>query len=352
RNEPNDPAQRTQRPPRNEPNDPPQRNEPNDPAPTNPTTHRNEPNDPAPAGPTTQRSEPPNDPPQRTQRPTATNPTTQRNEPNDPTQRTQRPTATNPTTQRNEPNDPTQRPTTLFFPWGEVLNAVNAVGRVTRNVTEIRWKFSDLRVSVKKKAAQDKKYAGGTEEEREPTPGPSGARFTATGSCFREEFMFRPVQEKDDSITLILNEDIQEHDITVPIVHLEPETSAPTNIPGISSSGTYEVETCSSSNTRQPIAATTEQRSRSSTPSATAVRSTVTGDSTDEMGSSPMPSTIRSGRRPRTSSARKDEDLLREMLRVQTQMRDSFLQLVANTECIASAMLCIARVMQSKNPIQ
>ncbi|XP_042210295.1 uncharacterized protein LOC121874440 [Homarus americanus] len=164
--------------------------------------------------------------------------------------------------------------------------------------------------------------------------------------------MFRPVQEKDDSITLILNEDIQEHDITVPIVHLEPETSAPTNIPGISSSGTYEVETCSSSNTRQPIAATTEQRSRSSTPSATAVRSTVTGDSTDEMGSSPMPSTIRSGRRPRTSSARKDEDLLREMLRVQTQMRDSFLQLVANTECIASAMLCIARVMQSKNPIQ
>ncbi|XP_042205567.1 uncharacterized protein LOC121854992, partial [Homarus americanus] len=236
--------------------------------------------------------------------------------------------------------------------WGEVLNAVNAVGRVTRNVTEIRWKFSDLRVSVKKKAAQDKKYAGGTEEEREPTPGPSGARFTATGSCFREEFMFRPVQEKDDSITLILNEDIQEHDITVPIVHLEPETSAPTNIPGISSSGTYEVETCSSSNTRQPIAATTEQRSRSSTPSATAVRSTVTGDSTDEMGSSPMPSTIRSGRRPRTSSARKDEDLLREMLRVQTQMRDSFLQLVANTECIASAMLCIARVMQSKNPIQ
>ncbi|XP_042221779.1 nuclear apoptosis-inducing factor 1-like isoform X2 [Homarus americanus] len=206
--------------------------------------------------------------------------------------------------------------------WGEVLNAVNAVGRVTRNVTEIRRKFSDLRVSVKKKAAQDKKYAGGTEEEREPTPGPSGARFTA--SCFREEFMFRLVQEKDDSITLILNEDIQEHDITVPIVHLEPETSAPTNIPGFSSSGTYEVETCSSSNTRQPIAATTEQRSRSSTPSATAVRSTVTGDYTDELGSSPMPSTIRSGRRPRTSSARKDEDLLREMLRVQTQMRDSF----------------------------
>ncbi|KAG7155299.1 hypothetical protein Hamer_G026511, partial [Homarus americanus] len=79
-----------------------------------------------------------------------------------------------------------------------------------------------------------------TEEEREPTPGPSGARFTA--SCFREEFMFRLVQEKDDSITLILNEDIQEHDITVPIVHLEPETSAPTNIPGFSSSGTYEVE--------------------------------------------------------------------------------------------------------------
>ncbi|XP_042210216.1 uncharacterized protein LOC121858040 [Homarus americanus] len=170
-----------------------------------------------------------------------------------------------------------------------------------------------LRVSVKKKAAQDKKYAGGTgggpqieitytaiedailqlldpvsihgipgdveseepinEEEREPTPGPSGARFTA--SCFREEFMFRPVQEKDDSITLILNEDIQEHDITVPIVHLEPETSAPTNIPGFSSSGTYEVETYSSSNTRQPIAATTEQRSKYSTPSATAVRSTV-----------------------------------------------------------------------------
>ncbi|KAG7161442.1 hypothetical protein Hamer_G029665, partial [Homarus americanus] len=191
-----------------------------------------------------------------------------------------------------------------------------------------------------------------TEEEREPTPGPSGARFTATGSCFREEFMFRPVQEKDDFITCILNEDIQEHDITVPIVHLEPETSAPTNIPGFSSSGTYEVETCSSSNTRQPIAATTEQRSRSSTPSATAVRSTVTGDSTGEMGSPPMPSTSRSGRRPRTSSARKDEDLLREMLRVQTQMSDSFLQLVANTECIASAMLCIARVMQSKNPIQ
>ncbi|KAG7165326.1 hypothetical protein Hamer_G007131 [Homarus americanus] len=131
----------------------------------------------------------------------------------------------------------------------------------------------------------------------------------------------------------------------------EPETSAPTNIPGFSSSGTYEVETCSSSNTRQPIAATTEHRSRSSTPSATAVRSTVTGDYTDEMGSSPMPSTSRSGRRPRTSSARKDEDL-REMLRVQTQMRDSFLQLVANTECIASAMLCIAKVMQSKNPIQ
>ncbi|XP_042243324.1 myb/SANT-like DNA-binding domain-containing protein 4 [Homarus americanus] len=26
--------------------------------------------------------------------------------------------------------------------WGEVLNAVNAVGRVTRNVTEIRRKFS------------------------------------------------------------------------------------------------------------------------------------------------------------------------------------------------------------------
>ncbi|XP_042206310.1 uncharacterized protein LOC121855439 [Homarus americanus] len=236
--------------------------------------------------------------------------------------------------------------------WGEVLNAVNAVGRVTRNVTEIRRKFSDLRVSVKKKAAQDKKYAGGTEEEREPTPGPSGAWFTATGSCFREEFMFRPVQEKDDFITCILNEDIQEHDITVPIVHLEPETSAPTNIPGFSSSGTYVVETCSSSNTRQPIAATTEQRSRSSTPSATAVRSTVIGDSTDEMGSPPMPSTSRSGRRPRTSSARKDEDLLREMLRVQTQMSDSFLQLVANTECIASAMLCIARVMQSKNPIQ
>ncbi|XP_042213537.1 uncharacterized protein LOC121863134, partial [Homarus americanus] len=237
--------------------------------------------------------------------------------------------------------------------WGEVLNEVNAVGRVTRNVTEIRRKFSaDLRVSVKKKAAQDKKYAGGTEEEREPTPRPSGARFTATGSCFREKFMFRPVQEKDDSITRILNEDIQEHDITVPIVHLEPETSAPTNIPGFSSSGTYEVETCSSSNARQPIAATKEQRSRSSTPSATAVRSTVTGDYTDEMDSSPMPSTNSSGRRPRTSSARKDEDLLREMLRVQTQMRDSFLQLVAHTECIASAMLCIAKVMQSKNPIQ
>ncbi|KAG7165532.1 hypothetical protein Hamer_G023540, partial [Homarus americanus] len=214
---------------------------------------------------------------------------------------------------------------------------------------------------VKKKAAQDKNYVGGTgggpqieitytaieeavlqlldpasihgipgnleseelidEEEREPTPGPSGARFTASYS--REEFMFRPIQEKYDSITLILNEDIQEHDITVPIVHLEPETSAPTNIHEFSSFRTYEVERCSSSKTRQPIAATTEQRSRSHTPSATADMSTVSGDCTDGLGSSPIPSTIRSGRRPRTTSARKDEDFLPEMLRVQTQMRDS-----------------------------
>ncbi|XP_042228265.1 uncharacterized protein LOC121870500 [Homarus americanus] len=135
--------------------------------------------------------------------------------------------------------------------------------------------------------------------------------------------MFRPIQEKYDSITLILNEDIQEHDITVPIVHLEPETSAPTNIHEFSSFRTYEVERCSSSKTRQPIAATTEQRSRSHTPSATADMSTVSGDCTDGLGSSPIPSTIRSGRRPRTTSARKDEDFLPEMLRVQTQMRDS-----------------------------
>ncbi|KAG7170500.1 t-SNARE domain-containing protein 1-like 3 [Homarus americanus] len=40
--------------------------------------------------------------------------------------------------------------------WGEVLNAVNAVARFPRNVVEVRRKFSDLRVSVKKKAAQDK----------------------------------------------------------------------------------------------------------------------------------------------------------------------------------------------------
>ncbi|KAG7165533.1 hypothetical protein Hamer_G023541, partial [Homarus americanus] len=51
-----------------------------------------------------------------------------------------------------------------------------------------------FRVSVKKKAAQDKNYVGGTEEERAQTPGPSGARFTAIHSS--EESMFRTVQEK------------------------------------------------------------------------------------------------------------------------------------------------------------
>ncbi|KAG7154047.1 hypothetical protein Hamer_G027666 [Homarus americanus] len=44
------------------------------------------------------------------------------------------------------------------------------------------------------------------EEEREQTPGPSGARFTAIHSI--EESMFRTVQEKEDSLTILLTEDI------------------------------------------------------------------------------------------------------------------------------------------------
>ncbi|KAG7166720.1 hypothetical protein Hamer_G010365 [Homarus americanus] len=188
--------------------------------------------------------------------------------------------------------------------------------------------------------------------------------------------MFRPVQEKEDSITIVLNEDKQEHDITVPIVHLEPETSVPPNIHETSSSRTYEVERCSSSNTRISVAATTEQRNRSHTPSATAddnqTRSTVTGDRPDELGSSPIPSTshstIRSDSRPQTTSGRKDEHFIPEMLHVQSQMRDSLVELVnsvhegatqissnmvklvTKNKCIASALQTIAKAVQSKNP--
>ncbi|KAG7168640.1 hypothetical protein Hamer_G031883 [Homarus americanus] len=101
--------------------------------------------------------------------------------------------------------------------------------------------------------------------------------------------MFRPVQEKEDSLTIVLTEDIQEHDITVTIVLLQPETSSHQNIQESSSSRTSVAERCSSSKTRKPLAATTEQRCRSHTPSAIAddnqTRSTVTGDPTHELGS-------------------------------------------------------------------
>ncbi|KAG7156528.1 myb/SANT-like DNA-binding domain-containing protein 4 isoform X2 [Homarus americanus] len=274
--------------------------------------------------------------------------------------------------------------------WEEVLKAVNAVARIPRSVAEVRRKFSDLRVSVKKKAAQDKKYPGGTggdphfettytsieeavlqllesvsihgipgileneepidEEEREPTPAPSGVRFTAIHS--REESRFRPVQEKEDSLTIILTEDMQEHEITVPIELIEPETS--------------------SHQSSQESSSSTEQRSRSHTPSATAevnqTRSTLTCDPTDEPGPSPLPSTRQSksisDRRPRTHSALKHAYLIPEVLQVQSQMRDSLVELVnsvqevstnmvklvANTECIASALQTIAKAVQSKSP--
>ncbi|KAG7173604.1 hypothetical protein Hamer_G026806 [Homarus americanus] len=115
-----------------------------------------------------------------------------------------------------------------------------------------------------------------------------GLRFMALHS--REESMFRPVQEKEDSLIIVLTEDIQEHGIAVPIGLLEPETSSHQNIQESSSFRTSIEERCSSSKTRKPLAATTEQRSRSHTPSATAddnqTRSTVTGDPTDEPVSS------------------------------------------------------------------
>ncbi|XP_042214210.1 uncharacterized protein LOC121860906 isoform X2 [Homarus americanus] len=236
--------------------------------------------------------------------------------------------------------------------WEEVVKAVNVVAQIPRNVEEVRRNFSDLRESVKNKAAQDKKYTGGTEEEREQTSGPSGARFTALRS--REDSMLRPVQEKEDSSTIVLTEDIQEHDITVPIVLLEPEASSHQNIQESSSSKTYFGERCSSSKTGKPLAATTEQQSRSLTPSATAddnqTRSTLTAGPTDEPGSSQIASWSRSGSRPRTLSALKDANLIPELLQVQSQMRDCLVKLVANTECIASSLQTIAKIVQSKNP--
>ncbi|KAG7161079.1 hypothetical protein Hamer_G027988, partial [Homarus americanus] len=44
------------------------------------------------------------------------------------------------------------------------------------------------------------------EEGREQTPGPSGARFTAVHSS--EESMLGPIQKKEDSLTILLTEDI------------------------------------------------------------------------------------------------------------------------------------------------
>ncbi|KAG7170758.1 hypothetical protein Hamer_G025213, partial [Homarus americanus] len=59
-------------------------------------------------------------------------------------------------------------------------------------------------------------------------------------------------------------------------------------------------------------------------------RSTVTGDHTEEPGSSPIPSTShsrsRSGSRSRTPSALKDAKLIPEVLHVQSQLRDSSME--------------------------
>ncbi|ROT80166.1 hypothetical protein C7M84_001110 [Penaeus vannamei] len=46
--------------------------------------------------------------------------------------------------------------------WECVTREVNLVARVPRTVAEVRWKFTDLRAAVKKKAAQEKKHMGGT----------------------------------------------------------------------------------------------------------------------------------------------------------------------------------------------
>ena len=48
------------------------------------------------------------------------------------------------------------------YAWEQVVKEVNLVARTLRNVAEVRRKFSDLRVSVKKKAAQDMNYLTGT----------------------------------------------------------------------------------------------------------------------------------------------------------------------------------------------
>ena len=46
--------------------------------------------------------------------------------------------------------------------WIEVTRQVNMVGRVMRDVAEVRKRFSDFRAIVKKKAASQKKHCGAT----------------------------------------------------------------------------------------------------------------------------------------------------------------------------------------------
>ncbi|XP_069992956.1 myb/SANT-like DNA-binding domain-containing protein 4 [Penaeus vannamei] len=250
--------------------------------------------------------------------------------------------------------------------WECVTREVNLVARVPRTVAEVRWKFTDLRAAVKKKAAQEKKHMGGTgggsavpttytaveeamlaliepiaisglpgvyeneTEVAEPTPGPSGIAS----------------QPRMDSAVIVRmdEETLEEEEVTVPIVTMDCNYSAellPFFTEEINSQDGF-----SQHSVMVQEREISQKRSRS--------RSVERSRSRSEERSRPSISQLHSEGRSRHEvvqgrASRSEENVfLPDMLQVRTNIENHLKQLVSSVKDIASALQTIADVAKDR----